>query len=253
MTGVPPASPRLGRPLVRLDEAASTNDLARRLTEAGVAEGAVVVASRQTRGRGRLGRAWASPPGGVWCSVLLRPAGGSPGLLSLAVGVATAEAVEAAGVPAALRWPNDVLVAGRKIAGVLLEAVGTAVVAGIGVNVCVPLEALPAPVAAAATSLHLHARGAVAPEGVLEALLKRLEHWYGRWAHDPDAVLAAWSSRDALRGQPVRVTGAEPVVGTAEGIAPDGALIVRELHGRPRTVMAGDVSLAPGRRALEGV
>lgn len=252
MIGEAPARPRFGRPLVRLDEATSTNDLARCLADAGVAEGAVVVAARQTRGRGRLGRPWASPPGGLWCSVLLRPGGGPPGLLSLAVGVAAAEAVEAAGVPAALRWPNDVLVAGRKVAGVLLEAAGAAVVAGVGINVRVALEALPAEAAAGATSLHLHTRD-VAPEAVLASLLGRLEHWYGQWTRDPAAVVAAWSVRDALRGRPVRAAGAEPVEGTAEGITADGALVVRGPDGRPRTVVAGDVSLAAGRSAPHGV
>jgi BirA family biotin operon repressor/biotin-[acetyl-CoA-carboxylase] ligase len=252
VTDAPARSPRLGRPLVRLAEATSTNDLAKRLADAGVAEGAVVVAARQTHGRGRLGRAWASPPGGLWCSVLLRPGRGAHGLLSLAVGVATAEAVEAAGVPAALRWPNDVLVAGRKVAGVLLEAAGAAVVAGVGVNVRVSLEALPAEAAAGATSLHLHTRD-VAPEAVLASLLGRLEHWYGLWAREPAAVAAAWSARDALRGRTVRAAGAEPVEGTADGITADGALIIRGSDGRPRTVVAGDVSLAAGRSTPDGV
>jgi BirA family biotin operon repressor/biotin-[acetyl-CoA-carboxylase] ligase len=254
---------RLGRPLVRLGETASTNDIARLLAERGVREGAVVVAARQTRGRGRLGRAWASPPGGLWCSTLLRPAGGSPpGLLSLAAGLAAAEAVEtAAGVAAALRWPNDVLIGERKVAGILLEAAAAAVVAGVGINVNVPLDALPPEVAAGATSLHLHAGRTLDLEPVLSTLVARLDVWYRRWAADPDRIAAAWPARDALRGRPVRVAGgAAPVEGVADGIAPDGALRVRQADGRVRAAVAGDVLAAAGwpapqagRKDLSGV
>jgi biotin-[acetyl-CoA-carboxylase] ligase BirA-like protein len=256
------ARSRIGRPLVRLTETGSTNDVARQLAEGGVREGAVVVAACQTRGRGRLGRAWESPQGGLWCTVLLRPMGGSPpGLLSLAVGLAVAETVEVAGVEAALRWPNDVLIGERKVAGALLEAAGAAVVAGIGINVNVQLEALPPDVAGHATSLHLHAARPLDVEQVLWDLVDRLDTWYRRWTDTPGTVVSTWPARDALRGRPVRVAGgAVPVEGVADGVAPDGALRVRQANGRVHTVVAGDVlpgvgwpAPCAGRKGLQGV
>ncbi|HET8678909.1 MAG TPA: biotin--[acetyl-CoA-carboxylase] ligase, partial [bacterium] len=140
-----PEAPRFGTPLVRVGELGSTNDLARVMADAGLPEGTVVVARRQTQGRGRHGHTWASPPGGLWCSLVLRPARDAGwGRLSLAMAVATCEAVdEVAGIRSAIRWPNDVVINGRKVAGILLEGAPNALVVGIGINANVPAEALP--------------------------------------------------------------------------------------------------------------
>lgn len=242
----PPPQGRLGQPLIRLGAVGSTNDLARRLAETAAPEGTVVVADCQTHGRGRLGRPWASPLGGLWCSVVLRPAGARASAgLSLAVAVAAAEAIEAvASVQVDIRWPNDLLVAGRKVGGLLLEGVGGGVIVGIGINANVPSEALPADVAARATSLHLAAGRPVDREALLEAVLGRLGHWYGVWATDRAAVLAAWARRDLLRGAPVRVgPPGRTVEGTADGVDDDGALRVRLATGEVQRVVAGDVAV----------
>jgi BirA family biotin operon repressor/biotin-[acetyl-CoA-carboxylase] ligase len=242
---------RIGSPIVRLGETESTNDVARHLARVGVREGAVVVAERQTRGRGRLGRPWMSPPGGLWCSVLLRPDGdATSGLLSLAVGVAVAEAVEeAAGIRAGLKWPNDVVVGDRKVAGVLLETAGGAVVAGIGVNVAV--EAFGKALGHRAVSLHAIAARVVTRETVFEHVLRRVAVWYDAWQTAPHRVVQAWRSRDTTCGRAVMLsTTHETLSGTADGIDDDGALRLRLPHGEVRRVVAGD--LQPGDSGAPG-
>jgi len=231
--------------MVRLGEVGSTNDVARALADAGVPEGAVVVADVQTQGRGRLGRVWLSPQGGLWCSMLLRPPARSAwGRLSLAVGVAASEAIEAT-VPlrTGIRWPNDVVLGERKACGILIEGAGGAVVVGIGINVNVPVEKMPQEVAARATSLHLAAGHPVDRETVLRALLDRFARWHGLWTAGDDAVLEAWRRRDVTRRTRVVVDGPGPrVEGIAEGVDDDGALRVRLDSGVIQRVVAGDLT-----------
>ncbi len=230
--------------MVRLGEVGSTNDAARLLAGAGVPEGAVVVSDTQTRGRGRLGRPWASPPGGLWCSVLLRPAGGPElGRLSLAVGIAAAEAVEAvAPVRVGLKWPNDAMIGKRKVCGILSERAGDALVVGIGINANVTAETLPPAVAASATSLHVALGRTIDLSVLLEALLGRLAYWYDRWADGDDAVVQIWTRRDVTRGIYVTVGGpGAAVCGIADGIDADGALRLRLEDGDIRRVFAGDL------------
>lgn len=236
---------RLGLPLIWVGEVGSTNDLARLLAGAGCPEGTVVVADRQTRGRGRHGRVWASPKGGLWCSVLLRPSARSPmGLLSLAVAVAVAETVEQfVPEPAGIRWPNDIEIAGRKVAGILIEATGAAVAVGVGINVSVELGAMPPDVAARAGSLHLIAGRPIERRAVLDALLARLADRYAAWAARGSTVIEAWGSRDLLRGKSVAVLhSGSAIEGVAEGINQEGALLIRTAAGTIRQVVAGDVS-----------
>jgi BirA family biotin operon repressor/biotin-[acetyl-CoA-carboxylase] ligase len=243
----------LGRPLVRLGEATSTNDIARVLAQAGVQVGAAVVADRQTAGRGRLGRVWASPRGGLWMSVLLRSDGPSPlGALSLAAGLAAADAITAAtGLDPRLKWPNDVLLRGRKVAGVLIEAAADSLIVGIGVNVAIMLNDLPPDAAVRATSLHVEVGRPVSPHQVLQALLDRLAYWYGVWrAGGP--VVQAWRDRDALRGVPLLVTLSDHTLdGVGDGVDDDGALRLRLSDGEVRRVTAGDVQAVA--RALGAV
>lgn len=250
----PARAARLGRPLVWVGEVGSTNDLARLLVAAGCPEGAVVVAARQERGRGRQGRVWVSPPGGLWCSILLYPSVDQPsGLLSMAVAVAVAQTVEQfVPVPAGIQWPNDVLIAGRKVAGILIEATGPALVVGIGINVGIELRVLPPEVAARAGSLHLFAGRPIEGRAVLDVLLDRLADWYGAWAAGGQAVCDAWGFRDLLRGKPVKVL--QPGVGiegVADGIDHEGALRIRTAAGDLRRVVAGDVTcvLDPERQS----
>ncbi len=217
-------------------------------------EGQVLVAEEQTAGRGRMGRSWVSVPGAsLTFSVLLRPVSVPPaarGWLPLLAGLAVVSAVrELAGVPATLKWPNDVLVGGRKLAGVLAEQSADAVVIGIGLNVASPAGPLPgAPSALPATSLR--AEGAdVAREALLIEVLRHLERRYLAFRDDPDparcGLLAAYRSRCGTLGRDVRVElpGGRVLAGTAEDIDAGGHLLVRVPGGSGLTpVSAGDVS-----------
>jgi BirA family biotin operon repressor/biotin-[acetyl-CoA-carboxylase] ligase len=226
----------------------STNDVAASMAMRGAAEGTVVVADMQTAGRGRLGRSWESPPGaGLYVSVVLRPAAAALGLITIAAGAAVAEGIESAtGLRPAVKWPNDVYAAARKLAGILAEA-GTSgavvqhVVVGIGVNV-MPARWPPA-IAARATSLETEAGRAVDRGWVFAECLAALAARYrdlreGR----TDAVLDAWRQRAASTfGRSVEWEAAgRTVSGIVEDIDETGALIVRS-QGTQRRIVAGEV------------
>jgi BirA family biotin operon repressor/biotin-[acetyl-CoA-carboxylase] ligase len=248
---------RWGAPAVHLFRTVgSTNDVARTLADAGAAAGTVVVAEEQLAGRGRGGKEWASPPGvGIWMTVVLRPpAHAAPGLLPILVGLAAAEAVDEYVRPARaqVKWPNDVHLAGRKVAGILCEGAWEAdrpgaVVAGIGINVG-HLEGDFAPeLRATATSLRIAAGWAPPRVEVAGALVRAIVGLAGSPpAQLGGALLDALRSRDALEGREVVVTGATPVTGIALGISPAGALLVRADGGALRTVRSGTVRLADG-------
>ncbi|HZH23557.1 MAG TPA: biotin--[acetyl-CoA-carboxylase] ligase [Solirubrobacteraceae bacterium] len=221
----------LGRPRLHLRRTTSTNDHGRALAAAGAPHGTLVTAGEQTAGRGRQGRSWAAPPGqALLLSLLLRT---YDALLPLRAGLAVADL---AGDDALVKWPNDVLAGGRKLAGILVEArpqSGWAVL-GIGVNVAVDLTALPADARAVAATL---GREPAALEDTLEELLGHLER---RLAEPAADCLAALRARDALLGRPVSWDGGK---GTGAGIDDAGALLVRLPDGRLRTLEAGAVHL----------
>jgi BirA family biotin operon repressor/biotin-[acetyl-CoA-carboxylase] ligase len=221
----------LGWPRLHLRTVGSTSDRARDLAQAGAPHGALVTAAEQTAGRGRQGRAWASQTGAaVAMSMVVRP---PTSLLPLIAAVAVAEAV---GDGAAIKWPNDVLVDGRKVAGILAEGrphEGWAVL-GIGVNVAVDVALLPEEVRDRAGSLGL-ARAEVEP--FLSSLVGALERWLGA---PPAAVLAAWRARDALAGREVSWADG---TGVADGIDDDGALLVALPDGGRTALNAGEVHL----------
>ncbi|GGJ93140.1 biotin--[acetyl-CoA-carboxylase] ligase [Pilimelia anulata] len=253
--------------IVLHEETASTNADAVAAATAGKPEGLVVLAERQTAGRGRLDRAWRSPPrAGLAVSVLLRPAeaaadrGWPParpasyGWLPLLAGVAAVEAIRrATPLEPALKWPNDVLLptdpGPAKVAGVLAEAVpsaaGPAVVLGIGLNVSLRPHELPP--GTLATSLRLAGAPDADRAPVLRALLRSLAEWYERWraaGGDPAAcgLCEAYVAECATVGATVRVTlpAGDPVVGTATGVDSDGRLVVATPDGL-HPVAAGDV------------
>jgi BirA family biotin operon repressor/biotin-[acetyl-CoA-carboxylase] ligase len=209
-------------------------------------EGAVVSADHQTAGRGRSGRRWEDVPGeALLCSILLRP---PPGLhiaqLSLAAGLAVAQAVEGTtGLRAALKWPNDVLLDGHKVAGVLVEAHTDAVICGIGVNVAQAGEALPSHRTPPAGSLRTLTGRRHDRAGLLVELLARLEECYGAWIEGGLAtLLPELEARNWLRGR--RVAAANGL-GVAGAIAPDGRLAVTLDRGATLLVASGEVRLAP--------
>jgi BirA family biotin operon repressor/biotin-[acetyl-CoA-carboxylase] ligase len=229
---------------------------------AGAPEGRVLVAEHQTAGRGRAGRRWTSPPrAGLAVSVLLRPgtaghgAGAVPpgrwGWLPMLAGVALAGAVgRVTGLAVSLKWPNDLLVAGGKCAGILAEATGEAVVVGIGVNVTLRASELPAgpPGAPPATSLALAGARDTDRGLLLRLLLDGLGSWYAAWrAAGGDAagcgLRAAYLAASDTVGRPVRVLlpGGQEMVGTAITVDADGRLVLRDASGSDHALAAGDV------------
>lgn len=233
----------------------STNDLARGLAAAGAPEGTVVLAEEQVAGRGRAGREWSSPPGlGLWLSIVARPAG-DPSLLPLRVGLAVAEALDPflGRARAQIKWPNDLLVGGRKLGGILCEGSWEAggagfVVVGVGLNVLHAASDFPEGIRERASSVTLAAgampeRRAVAGS-VVPAVLAALAG-----PAELDAIhLARLGERDALRGREVEVTdpstGAPLARGTASGMAADGSLrLLPSDGGPPRSIRSGTVRL----------
>ena len=227
---------RLGLPRAHFRRLGSTNEHARALAAAGAPHGTLVTAAEQSAGRGRQGRTWSAPPGrALLCSLVVRSL---PRLLPLAAGVAVASEVGATSVAAEharLKWPNDVLIDGRKVAGILVEGrpqEGWAVI-GIGVNVAVRPQELPAELRERAGTLGLTP---AAIEPTLARLLERLEEWL----EAPDAaILDAVRARDALLGRPVSWAGGS---GVGAGIDDDGRLLVATASGRV-ALDAGEVHL----------
>ncbi len=257
---------RIGQTLRVLAEVGSTNDVALEAGRRGEPEGLTVLADHQTAGRGRRGRRWASPPGvGLYMSVLLRPEQPprrAP-LLGLAAGLAVAEAIEElAGLTPRLKWPNDVVHGGRKVAGILpeLETDGDTVshvVLGIGLNLNQCAADFPPEAREAATSLRMESGGTCDRGLAGAAVLNALDRWYPRFcAAEFGAILAAYRGRSATLGQRVDVLSeATSWQGEALDLDPDGALLVRDAAGTLRRVLAADVSIrerpgpAPAPRA----
>jgi BirA family biotin operon repressor/biotin-[acetyl-CoA-carboxylase] ligase len=227
---VSPHPPNLGYPRLHLRRTDSTNTRARELAAAGAPHGMLVTASEQSAGRGRQGRTWTAPADrALLCSLVIRD---PPRLLPLAAGAAVAEL---AGPEARIKWPNDVQLGGRKIAGILVEGrpqEGWAVL-GIGLNVALRAEDLPPELRERAGTLGLEPQ---AIQGSLERLLELLGHWV---AAGPAEVLAAVRARDALLGRPVSWADGE---GVGAGLDDDGRLLVRTPEGQI-ALAAGEVHL----------
>ncbi len=220
-------------------------DRLHQLAEQGAPAGTAVLAEAQTGARGSRGRAWHSPPGGLWLSVLYRPA--SPGgaeLMSLRLGLRAAGALEAAapGLPVMLKWPNDLFVSDRKLGGILCEARWQGeslawIAAGLGLNVTNPI---PDELRLTAAALDEHLSGATV-EAMLPSLLHALRLPLSELDRLTPDERRELERRDWLRGRELRA----PLVGRGEGIGADGALLVRTDHGIT-AVRAGHVELADG-------
>jgi BirA family transcriptional regulator, biotin operon repressor / biotin---[acetyl-CoA-carboxylase] ligase len=229
--------------IIRLGDVGSTMDALHTLAEGGAAAGTAVVARSQTAGRGSRGRSWTSPPGGLWLSVLSRPAAAGLELVSLRAGLAVAEALGrlGAGDRIRLKWPNDLMLDDRKVGGILCEArwQGAAlawIVIGLGLNV---ENRPPAELAGRASRVR-----EVLPDVTVEALVapavaavREVDAAAGLLT---DREHARFAARDWLRGRSIL----EPVAGTPAGVADDGALLVRRGDGTTAAVRAGTVVLA---------
>ena len=234
---------RFGNAIRAFTACDSTMERAHALVREGAGEGTLVVAARQEQGRGRLGRPWASPEGGAYFSLILtprRPPADIP-QLSLVAGLATAEALqEATGLSPAIRWPNDLLLDGRKVAGILVEARNGAVVLGIGINVKTAPETLPE----TATSLAAHG-ASCSPSHVIVTVCRHVDRWYDVWSATGFApiqeALRPWLSH---MGQLVRlITGDAQMEGQVMDVDEAGRLLIRLESGMIRSVETGEVRL----------
>jgi len=244
----------LWREIEVVDGTGSTNaDLLARAQQ-GEAEGTVLAAEEQRAGRGRMGRTWTAPPrAALTFSLLLKPAvpPARRGWLPLLTGVAVAAAVtRATGVETGLKWPNDLLAADAKLAGILAEAAGDAVVVGIGLNVSTEPAEFPNPRPGALPATSLRAAGATAlnREDILLAILDGFERWYRAWQQaggDPDrsGLRPEYTRLSATIGRTVRaeLPGGQALSGPAVGVDSDGRLLVRLSSGSEVAVAAGDV------------
>jgi BirA family biotin operon repressor/biotin-[acetyl-CoA-carboxylase] ligase len=242
----------VGRDIRVFEETGSTNDIVEKLARDGVKEGVVVFAEAQSRGRGRLGRKWVSPPRkGLWFSVLLRPDLRPQAATQLTVAAATSlcRAIRAqTDLAPQVKWPNDILIGGRKVAGVLTELNAEPdrvkhLTLGIGLDVNLDEADFPAEVRTVATSLKLAAGRPLARGDLAASLLRELDADYGRIRRGQFAALAdEWEAQCVTLGRRVRLLlGTREVTGRAEALDEDGALLLRTDHGRLERVIGGDV------------
>ena len=238
----------LGCQRIELESVGSTNDEAARMARMGAKHGTIVIAERQKSGRGRDGRTWESPSGGLYMSAVLRPPMQVVDVppMTLAIGIGLCDAVRTAGAPAVLKWPNDLLVADRKLAGVLVEAQSQggkleSVIIGIGVNLS---GELPDTVAERAVTLAEAAGTTIDREAFVERMLAHVERWIDRYVSNGlEVVIPAWQDRMAV-GLTARVTvDGEPMTGCVTGLDVDGALLLRDDDGNVHRVRSGDVEV----------
>ena len=243
---------KLGETIRRFAVLDSTNEEARRLAQEGAAEGMAIIAAQQTAGRGRQGRSWQSPPNtGLYLSIILRPhiTPARAAMIPLAAAVAVAETLTLEfQITADIKYPNDILVNGRKICGILVESAIEAerlqyVILGIGVNIAqqefaVELQEI-------ATSIALETDKLLTPDDFLSPLLMRLNSWYPSVISEPERVVTRWQelSSYAYNG-PVRIISGDSIIeGITRGLTPGGALQVELDSGEWREIVSGEVSL----------
>ncbi len=244
----------VGRDIRVFQETGSTNDVVEKLARDGVKEGVAVFAESQTKGRGRLGRKWISPPGkGLWFSVLLRPDLQPQAATQLTVAAATAltRAIrEQTNLTPKIKWPNDILIGGKKVAGVLTELGAELdhikyIILGIGVDVNLDAADLPEELRDVATSLKIETGHSVSRAELAAAILRELDKDYERICNRQfSKVSEEWESQCATLSHNVSIkVGERTIRGQAEALDEDGALLVRTEHGRLERVIGGDVTL----------
>ena len=244
----------IGRDIRVFRETTSTNDVIEKLARDGVPEGVAVFAESQTKGRGRLGRKWLSPAKqGLWFSVLLRPDLRPQEATRLTVASATAlrRAIESqTGLKPEIKWPNDILVQGKKVAGILTELSAELdhvkyVILGIGVDVNLSPGDFPPELRKVATSLKAELGKPVSRPELAVAILRELDQDYGRITSGQFAAVASeWEEHGTTIGQEVVIrTGDRQIRGRAESLGEDGALLLRTEHGHLERIVGGDVTL----------
>jgi BirA family biotin operon repressor/biotin-[acetyl-CoA-carboxylase] ligase len=239
----------LGKELFFYNTLESTNSRALEMAKEGAAEGTVIIAESQTKGRGRLGRTWLSAPGGnLYTSIILRPPipPQDAQTLTLTAAVGVAETISAfSPVPPTVKWPNDVLIDSKKAAGILTEMNSEAdrvnfVIVGIGVNVNMPP---PAPLGRRATSIKEICGKVIDRAEFAQTLYSRLEKWYKVYLDEGFApVLGAWKGYFDAEGKHVKIEGFDKIEGICMGVDEGGALLVRNSSGHTERVISGEVA-----------
>jgi len=230
----------------------STNSKAYDLANRGAEEGEIVIAESQTKGKGRLGRNWFSPPYlNLYLSVILRPeiSPHQAPLITLMAAVATAEAIEkSSGLRPLIKWPNDILLNGRKMAGLLNEIKSETdrihfIILGIGVNLNIDEKMFPKEIRSIATSMKREMGEGVSRKDLLASLLRGLEQWYTVFLKDGgNVILESWRRWAQIKGRRVKMASfGETIAGRAIDVDSDGALIIETKHGERKRVVAGDV------------
>lgn len=243
----------VGKEILFFDTVLSTNTVALALADTH-GEGTVVVADCQEKGRGKRGRSWVSPPGvNIYLSIILRPAIAPErvNLLTMMSAVACSRAVhEATGLDVALKWPNDLMVSGKKLGGILTETKITphtvlVAVVGIGINVNMDAGDFPEHIRSTATSIRLETGTLFQREGIIEKILDEMDHWYrSLQSGDSQRVIDEWRSRNDTLGRMIHVRhGSMTAMGVAEAVDDRGLLLVRLSSGDLLPVSTGDITV----------
>lgn len=244
----------IGEEIIRLGTVDSTNTYAMELAERGAANGTVVIAENQTKGKGRIGRTWVSPPGGnIYMSVILRPRIKleNATLLTIMSGIACCLAIrDVAGLATEVKWPNDIVISGKKLGGILTEVKSMAgkisfAIIGIGINVNVPLEGFPPDIRGIATSIRNETAKKHSEDDLIAGILRELDLWIAILEEKGgEPVLDEWRRLTTMLGRTVSVTlGRETFAGTAEDLDEQGRLILRLPSGISRRINAGDLTI----------
>jgi len=237
----------IGRQIVRYDEVTSTNDLAKRMAMGGAEDGKVIIATSQSKGRGRYGRSWFSPKGGLYLSILLRPkirASQTHWLMFLA-GVAVADAISSHyGKQVKIKWPNDILYLGKKLAGVMCEcsSIGEKlnyVIVGIGINTNIPSSDFPEQLRQEATSLKEITGKSVNDRAFLPFLLGCFDRWYSQFPSNFSDILAFWKSKSNTIGKYVLID--DGTRGRALDIDSNGFLVLLDDSGIKKRIGEGSI------------
>lgn len=243
----------VGQRIHHFIEVTSTNDVAKELAIKGAREGTVIIAETQSRGRGRLGREWVSPKGGIWFSTILRPKVDPQDTFELTfmAAVAVAKTIKSMfKLNTEIKWPNDVLINGKKVCGILTEMstrgnIVDFVALGVGLNANVDANTFPEHLRSSLTSLKEELKQEVERERFLRALLEELEHYYKMFTlKDFSLILKEWKSLASLLGTYVEVVGFdEKIEGWAMDVDQSGALMIKLKDGTVRRVVSGDVTI----------
>lgn len=241
---------RLGKSILRLTQVDSTNAYAAGLAKAGAREGTVIIAGIQNAGYGRMNRHWVSPKGGLWLSIILRPdlAPEDAPIITLMGACAVVKTLKSTlGIDAEIKWPNDVLISGKKVCGILTEmrTMGSGidfVILGLGVNANFQVREMPEDIRDTTATLSMECGEDISVEEVLKSLIVDIDCLYDKLlSGNSEFIIEMWKSRSDTLGQHVRITAIkDSIEGTAVDVGESGALVVKTGDGEFKTILAGD-------------